>query len=316
MKAPAVLDVEGTLENEGNLNVSEGAGLNVSGTFDNKGTLDLEGNADLTVSNTGTFNNNGTVSSEAQWTDENGDKHYGTLKDALDSGAKDIELNKDTTLTEDTVIPEDTTVTVKNGATITVPDNKSLEINGKLEGANENTIINQNEVSWKNPTTGNGYYGSLKEALDKASKEEGNIYVTLDQDAKMDGDTSIPDNITLVVPENKNLDVSGKLDVAGKLENQGNVTIKDGAELTVSGTLDNKGDINLENGAKLDVPESGTLDNTGDINLKDGSGMDVSGTVENGGNVTTEGNATVKLPSGSEDSVNSNAEAQWTDKEQ
>jgi len=44
--------------------------------------------------------------------------------------------------------------------------------------------------------------------------------------------------------------------------------------------------------------------------------MDVSGTVENGGNVTTEGNATVKLPSGSEDSVNSNAEAQWTDKEQ
>ena len=315
VKAPAVLDVKGTLENEGNLNVSEGAGLNVSGIFDNKGTLDLEGNADLTVSNTGTFNNNGTVSSEAQWTDENGDKHYGTLKDALDSGAKDIELNKDTTLTEDTVIPEDTTVTVNNGVTITVPADKSLEINGKLEGANENTIINQNEVSWKNPTTGNGYYGSLKDALDKASKEEGNIDVTLDQDAKMDGDTSIPDNITLVVPENKNLDVNGKLDVAGKLENQGNVTIKDGAELTVSGTLDNKGDINLENGAKLDVPESGTLDNTGDINLKDGSGMDVSGTVENGGNVTTEGNATVKLPSGSEDSVNSNAEAQWTDKE-
>ncbi len=315
VKAPAVLDVEGTLENEGNLNVSEGAGLNVSGTFDNKGTLDLEGNADLTVSNTGTFNNNGTVSSEAQWTDENGDKHYGTLKDALDSGAKDIELNKDTTLTEDTVIPEDTTVTVNNGVTITVPADKSLEINGKLEGANENTIINQNEVSWKNPTTGNGYYGSLKDALDKASKEEGNIDVTLDQDAKIDGDTSIPDNITLIVPENKNLDVSGKLDVAGKLENQGNVTIKDGAELTVSGTLDNKGDINLENGAKLDVPESGTLDNTGDINLKDGSGMDVSGTVENGGNVTTEGNATVKLPSGNEDSVNSNAEAQWTDKE-
>ena len=315
VKAPAVLDVKGTLENEGNLNVSEGAGLNVSGIFDNKGTLDLEGNADLTVSNTGTFNNNGTVSSEAQWTDENGDKHYGTLKDALDSGAKDIELNKDTTLTEDTVIPEDTTVTVNNGVTITVPADKSLEINGKLEGANENTIINQNEVSWKNPTTGNGYYGSLKDALDKASKEEGNIDVTLDQDAKMDGDTSIPDNITLVVPENKNLDVSGKLDVAGKLENQGDVTVKDGADLTVSGTLENTGNINLETNAKLDVSEGGKLDNTGNISLKDGAAMDVSGTVENGGNVTTEGNATVKLPSGNEDSVNSNAEAQWTDKE-
>lgn len=309
VKAPAVLDVKGTLENEGNLNVSEGAGLNVSGIFDNKGTLDLEGNADLTVSNTGTFNNNGTVSSEAQWTDENSDKHYGTLKDALDSGAKDIELNKDTT-----VIPEDTTVTVKNGATITVPDNKSLEINGKLEGANENTIINQNEASWKNPANGKEYYGSLKDALDKASKEE-NIDVTLDQDAKIDGDTTIPDNITLVVPENKNLDVSGKLDVAGKLENQGDVTVKDGADLTVSGTLENTGNINLETNAKLDVSEGGKLDNTGNISLKDGAAMDVSGTVENGGNVTTEGNATVKLPSGNEDSVNSNAEAQWTDKE-
>ena len=297
-----------TIPKDKSLTVQAPASLNVFGKLNNCGNLQLVGNASLNIK--GEFNNNGNFSSEAQWKDENGEIHYGLLKDALASGAKNIELKKDVTLTEDTVIPEDVKVSIKDGATITVPKDKSLEIKGTLEGADENTVINQNEAHWGDPVTGNAYYGSLDEVLKKANEKataENRATVVIDHNTTLKSGMNF-DNINLDVNEEAEISIENGVsvpeDVVNKIE-KNNECIWTDKNGTHYGSLENalknqtsgtikvnknaeiKSDITIASDVTLEVSKDKT------ITVAKDATMTINGKIQNNGTIKTMGEMTI-----------------------
>lgn len=192
---------------------------------------------------------------EAMWI-EDGTPNYGTLDEALDamqSGSKEITIQKKVDLPKDLVIPEDVTITIPKGTTVTVPENANITINGTLE--NNGTLSNNGTIQDNGKITNNGTWNN-------------------NENGKVTGDGVLTNNKTIyggtidAEVENK-----GKIDGAtlnGKVTNEkgGNIT-----DSTMSSEVTNKAGATIAGGT---LEESSHVENEGTI-----SNAGVKGSVEN-----------------------------------
>lgn len=83
---------------------------------------------------------------EAYWTVGNETK-YGTLKEALASGSKDVHITKKLEIAEDITIPEGVTVTVESGVTVSVSQDKKVTVAKDAQLINNGIVKNNGTIA-------------------------------------------------------------------------------------------------------------------------------------------------------------------------
>lgn len=187
---------------------------------------------------------------DACWSDPNdGKKTYGSLKQALSSESSSVTIQKSITIPTDSEIPSDMTVTVSEGVTLTVPEDATVTVNGKL--INEGTITNNGTLAGKGTLTNNSVVKGGK--IDTAVSNAGKI-----SDSELTGTVNNEENGTIISST-----------LSGTVSNKGIITMS-----TLSGNVTNDGTIS-----------GGTLTETSKVtNNKTINGSEINGKVVNGEN--------------------------------
>ena len=264
----------GSIENDGDFTNSgtvAGSDISNNGGFVNDGTLEdtditndghMENSgvidSDSTVANNGDIDNSGTIngpvtegenstvsnSNEVSWTDSEGNRHYGSLKDAIDNAApgSKITIEKDVTIPEGEQyeLPEGVELVIPEGKKITVPSGSGLHIPEDTKVSNDGTI----------------------------KVDEGG---SLDSDGTMDGgsienDGDFTNNGTVAGSDISN---NGDFTNSGTLED---------TDVVNDGQMDNSGTID----GRSTVSNNGSINNSGKITgpVKEGAGSTVSNSNE------------------------------------
>ena len=116
---------------------------------------------------------------------------------------------------------------------LTIDQNTSLEVSGKLENKEGASVENKNEAHWVDPETGNAYYGTLDEVLKRANEKatsENPATVVVDHNTTLKNDMNF-DNIQLDVKEDAEISIENGVnvpkDVVEKIEKNNECTWKD-----------------------------------------------------------------------------------------
>ena len=259
------------------------------------------------------------------------------------NGSYTLKLLEDIVLEQDLVFTEDIILDL-NGKNITADTDAGFEVddvilnirNGQLTDATGgtgviiNTIANgavivensavmnglvggEVEVSWSE-SNGDKHYATMKDALTEGGSKaaEDNSTLSLLKDKEVTENATIPESITIHIPEGKELSVAENV----TLTNEGSI-VTDGA-ITNAGTIKNTEAANWKNEGVVantttgEIYNEGSLDNTsGQINnagLFDGEGAIAN---ENGVITSTEGILQNQISNGSNGQIVS--EASWNE---
>ncbi|MDD5828774.1 MAG: InlB B-repeat-containing protein, partial [Lachnospira sp.] len=246
---------------------------------------------------------------EANWTDKDGNEHFGSLDDALKyaeqehekdpSSKTDINIQNDVTINDDKVLPEGTNLTVKNpnkltigeNGSITVPKGSSLNLEEGSTLDNNGNVKNDGEFNNDGTFNNNGAFGN-----DGSFKNGGTVSNT----GTVDNNGDIKNDGDIQNKEDADFNNNGKLDNSGTLGNEGNLNNGENGTINNTGTVDNTGDIkndgdiknnkgsDFNNKGKLD--NNGTLGNEGNLNNGENGTVNNTGTVDNTGDIKNDGN--------------------------
>ena len=133
------------------------------------------------------------------------------------------------------------------------------------------------------PDTEKDYVDTLQAAINAvAYYGSDNKVITLEASSyDLSGTENMGNDITLVVPKGKTLNVTGSFTVASTLKVEGTVSVAKGATLTVNGDLTNSGDVTVSGTCTI----GGTFTNSGDITVNAGATCTIGGTFANSGEI-------------------------------
>lgn len=231
---------------------------------------------------------------------------------ADEEGNYTLKLLEDVELEEDLVFGEDIILDL-NGNNITTNTDAVLEVNdvilrvknGQMTDATEgtenliNTIANgvvivedsvvmgglvggNAEVSWLE-SNGDKHYATIKDALTggEGKEAEDNSNLSLIRDVELTEDTTIPENITMLVPDGKELSVPENV----TLRNEG--SIETNGSITNAGIIANTGLANWKNEGVVANTTTGVIYNDG--SMDNGSGqIDNAGIFDGEGTIVNE----------------------------
>lgn len=246
---------------------------------------------------------------EANWTDKDGNEHFGSLDDALKyaeqehekdpSSKTDINIQNDVTINDDKVLPEGTNLTVKNpnkltigeNASITVPKGRSLDLEEGSTLDNNGNVKNDGEFNNDGTFNNNGAFGN-----DGSFKNGGTVSNT----GTVDNTGAIKNDGNIQNKENSDFNNNGKLDNNGTLGNEGNLSNGEHGTVNNNGVVDNDGSIKND----------GELNNNKDLNNNSGANISGEGNVNNSGNIDNTGSIGASVSNTGNGKID--AEATWT----
>ena len=285
-----------TIKEGGSLDIPGNSVFNNDGIVDNNGEFTNEGefNNNSEFENNGSFNNGGNMNNAGDVDNEGGFNNTGTVN------------NED----EGRIYGESP---IGNSGTIDNDGIVKSEINNSGDGKVEA------EAEWTDKD-GRKNSGSFTNAV-KNVPPEGTI--TIKDDPHVDAPVTIPDNVTVEVPEGGHFTIEegGSLDIPEGSEFKNDGTVDNKGTIKNDGTFDNDGNVNnngqVDNDGTFDnsgdVKNDGGFDNTGDFNNKPDGKVEGKKPIDNEGTIDNDGS--IKAPVDNKEGGKLEAEAEWTDKD-